>query len=279
MPSMFRKKTSAELAAADDAAVTPEPESDAGLPDRSITVAPSAQNAIDLFDGHWVSSLPSILGLQAGTLPLFDDNRIKTLLANMDSIKNTKVLELAPLEGGHTYMLHEAGARVTAVESRSHAYLKCLVVKEILNLNRAHFFLGDFREYLATTKERYDLVLASGVLHEQPDPITLLEEIAKVTDRVAIWTHYWDDRLLADGSLGDVVDATPRETPCRGRLVKVHPIRSKGAASDDTKIFASWLERDALLTALTTLGFERVTVLDDEPGHPAGPAMLVLAER
>ncbi|MCA1482077.1 hypothetical protein I6F37_44885, partial [Bradyrhizobium sp. NBAIM08] len=52
-----------------------------------------------------------------------------------------------------------------------------------------------------------------------------------------------------------------------------------GSASDDAPIFASWLERDALLTALTTLGFETVTVLDDQPDHPAGPAILLVAER
>jgi hypothetical protein len=278
MPSMFRKKTPAEQAAAGDVA-PPDPEPDAGLPDRFIAGPPSAQNAIDLFDQHWISSLPPILGLHAGSLPLFDDSRIKVLLAHIDSVKNSKILELAPLEGGHTFMLHEAGARVTAVEARSHAYLKCLVVKEILNLNRAHFYLGDYRAYLASTTDRYDMVLASGVLHEQPDPVALLEAIAMVTDRVAIWTHYWDDRLLSDGALGSVVDATARETPCRGRLVKVHPIRSKGAASDDTTIFASWLERDALLTALTTLGLGRISVLDDQPDHPAGPAILLLAER
>ncbi|HRE01871.1 MAG TPA: hypothetical protein PLV68_11270, partial [Ilumatobacteraceae bacterium] len=100
-------------------------------------------------------------------MPLFDDQRIRTILANLDSIKNTKVLELAPFEGGHTYLLHEAGASVQAIEERTHEYLRCLVVKEILNLNRAHFRLGNYRPYLAETADRFDMVLCSGILHEQ----------------------------------------------------------------------------------------------------------------
>lgn len=280
MPSMFRKKSSTDTLVVDDLPSSPEAEPEGALVEHSVGDAPSAQNALDLFDGHWISSLPAHLGLRSGELPLFDDDRIKTLLASLDSVKSSKILELAPLEGGHTYMLHEAGAKIVAVEGRAHAFLKCLVVKEILNLNRAHFFLGDFRAYLATTKDRYDMVLASGVLHEQPDPIALLESMAAVTDRVAIWTHYWDASRATDSQLAAVIDATAHDTPCRGKLVKVHPIRSQGAtAADDAPIFASWLERDALLTALTTLGLDKITVLDDEPDHPAGPAILLVAER
>jgi len=283
MPSIFRKKSSVDASAASTTTGTPvhtsDSEMEGALIEHSIGDAPSPQNALDLFEDHWVSALPSILGLHAGELPLFDDERIKKVLGSMDSIKNSRVLELAPLEGGHTYMLHEAGAKVVAIEARAHAFLKCLVVKEILNLNRAHFLLGDFRAYLKSTFDRYDMVLASSVLHEQPNPIELLEAIAKVTDKVVIWTHYWDPRHASGTQLSSVVDATAQETPCRGKLVKVHPIRPQGSVDDDAPIFASWLERDALLTALHTLGFENVNVLDDEPDHPAGPAILLVAER
>ena len=286
MPSMFRKKSSvdapstAATAATDgEAAGSPQTDHRGVLVEHPVEGAPSAQKALDLFEGQWVSALPPILGLHAGELPLFDDDRIRAVLASMDSVKSSKILELSPLEGGHTYMLHEAGAKIVAIESRSHAYLKCLVVKEILNLNRAHFHLGDFRAYLASTTDRYDMVLASSVLHEQPDPISLLEAIAAVTDRVVIWTHYWDVRRADDSRLASVVDATAQDTPCRGKLVKVHTIRPQGAAADDAPIYASWLERDALLTALNTLGFANVNVLDDQPDHPAGPAILLVAER
>ena len=49
----------------------------------------------------------------------------------------------------HSYMLQKAGAHsVTAIESNSRAFLKCLCVKEICNLKNVKFMLGDCVEYL-----------------------------------------------------------------------------------------------------------------------------------
>ena len=44
------------------------------------------------------------------------------------------VLELGPLEGAHTYQLHQRGANIVAVEASKQAYLKCLITKEIVGL-------------------------------------------------------------------------------------------------------------------------------------------------
>ena len=66
------------------------------------------------------------------------------------------------------------GASVVAVESNTRAYLKCLVVKELLDLQRCHFLLGDFVPYLQETPERFELLLASGVLYHSPDPLAML---------------------------------------------------------------------------------------------------------
>src|SRR5215207_5994601 len=182
MPSLFRKKEAPDRAPASDApAAGTEPDA---IVDRYERRPPSAQNAIDLFDDTWTSSFPAWLTLHAGTLPTFNDTRIRALLQHLDSIKGFKILELGPMEGGHTYMLHEAGASVTSIESSSRSYLKCLVVKEILHLNRAHFHLGDFVPYLAETRDRYDLVMASGVLYHTLDPLHVLERIAAITDKI-----------------------------------------------------------------------------------------------
>jgi len=108
MPSLFRKPAPPvppSATVADEGA--PEPQA---IADRYVREPPSDQTAIDLFDHTWTSSLPARLGLHAGTLPTFNDTRIKALLTHLDSIKGFKILELGPMEGGHTYMLHEAGA-------------------------------------------------------------------------------------------------------------------------------------------------------------------------
>lgn len=85
------------------------------------------------------------------------------------------VLELGPLEAGHTYMLEKMGARsIVAVEANSRAYLKCLIVKELFELKRAKFLLGDFVAYLKNNTRHFDLCLASGVLYHMQNPAELL---------------------------------------------------------------------------------------------------------
>lgn len=286
MPSLFRKKTSAnpfdsvvdiEPAPGNDSQVGAHSSSDS-IRNVEVHESPSAQNAVDLFADHWVSALPQTLGLTSGTLPTFRDSRISTLLAHLDSIKNTKVLELGPLEAGHTYMLHEAGAKVTAIESNTHSYLKCLVVKEILSLNRAHFFLGDFNPYIETTHERFDLVLASGVLYHQRDPIHLLENLSRITDRIALWTHYWDERAVhANAELSAALEDAPTTAHWRGRSVRTHPVVCEPGS--DAPMSACWMEREGLLTVLAGLGYTDVTVLDDDEHHANGPAILLVAQR
>ena len=131
-------------------------------------IAPSAQNALDLFAGEWSSQPPSDRPeLKAGATPLFDDPRIAWAhhrlmemgLAN--GVRDRDVLELGPLEGGHTYLLDRLGVTsVTAVEANARAYLKCLIAKETFGMPRARFLLGDCLEFLRTTDRRFDVGFA-----------------------------------------------------------------------------------------------------------------------
>ena len=41
----------------------------------------------------------------------------------------------------------------------------------------------------------------------------------------------------------------------------------------------AWMERDALLQVLATLGFDDLRIANDDPDHPAGPALSILARR
>ena len=79
----------------------------------------------------------------------FDDGRIQFAVGRFGGVQGLSILELGPLESGHPYMLQKAGAReIVAVEANTRAYLKCLIAKEVLGLEAAHFTLGDFEEYL-----------------------------------------------------------------------------------------------------------------------------------
>lgn len=283
---MFRKKTPSPTQPAEVAPPAPEQAPHSGILDQYVRTLPSEQNALDLFAGSWSSALPGVLGLAAGPLPIFDDDRIKKVLAHFDNnITGFKVLELGPLEGGHTYMLHEAGAEVTAIEGSSKAYLKCLVVKEILHMNRASFHLGDFTPYLEQSDDTFDLVLASGVLYHTLDPVGLLELVAKVTDKVAIWTHYWEeDAVRSDEKISRVFLDDPLDQQWRGRTIRLHPRHYREALGwsgfcGGPETSARWMERDGLMTVLTELGLQNITVLEEETDHLNGPAILLVAQR
>ena len=117
-----------------------------GALDRYVASAPSPQNALDIFEGAWTSRLPSPFeNARVGATPLFEDERLAWAIDDLGGFDGARIVELGPLEGGHTYMLQRAGAAsVVAIEGNRRAYLKCLVVKELLALQRARFLCGDF---------------------------------------------------------------------------------------------------------------------------------------
>jgi SAM-dependent methyltransferase len=253
--------------------------------DQYVRSAPTPQLAIDIFAGEWSSALPDRLGVTAGAAALFADGRISWLIEHLGGVAGRRILELGPLEGGHSAMLHDAGAEVVAVEGSTRAYLKCLVVKELLSLNRCSFLLGDFLEYLRTTDEHFDVVVASGVLYHAPDPIALLEAIAAVTDRVAIWTHYFDaDVVGADPAKARLFESAPEEVEWRGHHLRLHrraylEALQWGGFCGGPETSALWMERDGLMAVLGELGFAEVAVQRDDPHHQNGPCIMLCAER
>jgi hypothetical protein len=89
----------------------PVSQATAAILDQYVRQAPSHQLALDLFKGEWWSALPDKFGpLQAGTVPLFSDGRITWGDQVIGGFAGKSVLELGPLEGGHSYMIEAAGA-------------------------------------------------------------------------------------------------------------------------------------------------------------------------
>lgn len=249
---------------------------------RHVTTRPDPSNGLRLFEGMWSSRVP---GLPSGTAALFEDARIDWFGELMGGYAGRRVLELGPLEGGHSRMMAQRGARVLAIESNRDAYLRCLVAKEALGDSDARFLLGDFRAWLADTTECYDFVLASGVLYDMTDPVQLLLDMARVTDRLGLWTHYFDAAALATNpALASRLDLpSSRVRTPRGRDVTQH-LQHYGAAlgwagfCGGTEQDSAWLPREDILGVLADEGFRCVTGFE-APDHPNGPAFCVYAER
>ena len=157
--------------------------------DQYVRSADEVQNAVDLVPG-WNNPLPPDAGAKAGGgCGLFTDPRVVWAIEQFGDIRGAKVMEIGPMEASHTYMLEQAGAQVRAVEANKLAYIKCLIVKEMLGL-KARFSLAEINEWLRATTGDYDLVFACGVLYHMRDPVTLLELLAQRTSAIYLWTHY-----------------------------------------------------------------------------------------
>lgn len=251
--------------------------------------APNAQDTVDIFKGEWITAFPPELGVTAGVVNHFDpavDPRVPWVAEQLTGgLQGRSVLELGPFEGYQTALLERSGAQpIIAVEGSQTAYLKCLIVKELLDLN-ASFLYGDVLQFLDSTTEHFDIVWASGILYHQADPVGLLERIAPHTDRIFLHTHCIDPQRTVRGPADERLDPKGDvHQTWRGRELHLHCYRyvddfaTKGFAGGPRR-FALWMERTDIEYVLTELGFTEIQygVLDVD--GPAGSAFFCLASR
>lgn len=252
--------------------------------DAYVKTNPSAQNAVDIFKGEWASMFPGNEPL-AGSIPLFEDSRIAWAIERLGGVRGNNIIELGPLEAGHTYMLEKNGAAsVLALEANSRAYLKCLIVKEIFKLERAQFLLGDCIEYLQNCNRKFDVCVASGILYHMVNPVELIALMSKVSNKVMIWTHYFN---------GEILHSQPNLSPKfpgqidfehQGFKHTLHRQEYNASLNDDgfcggSDTFSYWLKREDILAALKHFGFNNIQINFEQPDHPHGPCFALVASK
>ena len=262
----------------------PEKERPANAFDIYVTSTPSLQNAVDAIAG-WNTSFPSQFGLKAGSLATYNDPRILWAMENFGPLDGRRVLELGPLEGGHTSMLEAAGAQVDAIEANQRAFLRCLVTKEILRLTRSRFWLGDFIKALENSEQKYDFIVACGVLYHLTNPLDLIELAATRTDAVYFWTHVVTEEAMPSSDPRRLV-ISPEVEAHQFHGVNVRAYRRTYANAQESVAFCGgpndehrWLHRDDLLEAVKAVGFTDIRTAHDEPNHPYGPALSIFARK
>lgn len=241
---------------------------------------PSDQCALDIFAGSWRSRLP-VDGLESGQENFFEDYRIRWAVGELGGLDGMDVLELGPMEGLHTAILAEAkAAQVTAIDSNVSAYLRCLIVKEVLRLDRARFLLGNFETYLRDTPDRRDLIVACGVLYHLTDPLAVLLDMMRIADRIFIWSVFYDQALMSEDDLAHFGGETSRRV--LGADTMTYHLRPYGPATDDfiggIRPTAAWVRKSDVVALLEKHGF-RVTLGHERDGHLYGPAACILAQR
>ena len=238
---------------------------------------PCAQNEIDIFAGHWASDLSDIApGTASGKVRHFSEDRrpveaMKALGAKKPA-GELRILELGPLEAGHTYQFEKMGVgEIVAIEANIEAYLKCLIVKNIANLRNVRFLLGDIVEYLKHDQSRYDFIFCCGVLYHMKDPLELIQLMAARTDQIYLWTHYFTEESRP--GLPTVTVTHRDESYIYHQLA--YENMDAGTFWGGNKPVASFLSRDDVLRAFRQHGFTQFQLHHEDLQHPAGPCLSV----
>lgn len=247
---------------------------------------PNPQTTIDLFENEWSSKVPEINGseIKSGGADLFNDGRIK-LLNDIYSLCGKTILELGPLEGAHTYMIAKNNAKeVIAVESNSRAFLKCLIIKELFKLNNAHFLFGDAISYMNNCNRKFDLCLSSGILYHSPNPGKFINAISQVSDRVFIWTHFYDYEPIKKNE--SVLRKFKNvETETLGDYTFEKHIYVYGEAlgwkgfCGGSSTYTTWITKPTLIKLLEVCGFTKTHILFEDITHQNGPNLCLFAEK
>jgi hypothetical protein len=142
------------------------------IEDKFVASAPTNQHGVDCFPGLWYSKFPDAYEVQGGDCLVFDDSRLEWGMQHFEPTNQWEVLELGPLEGAHGYYMEKNTPvrSITAVEANRHCWVKCLITKEITDLRRTRFLLGNFVEFLKGSTKQYELCLAIGVLYHIERP-------------------------------------------------------------------------------------------------------------
>jgi hypothetical protein len=255
--------------------------------DKFCQTKPSHQNAIDIFEGIWITSFSGMSdAVTGGTIPLESDQRITEMISHLGgNLAGMELIELGPFECGHTKMLHDAGAsKITAVEGNSLCYLKSLIAKEIFDLDRLKLKYGEIESWLTDLNESVDLLVASGVLYHFKDPLAAILNMTRVSNRVFIWTHYFDELTMPASD--------PRRSPFTGKTEArkignhngtYHFRGYNGAENNDTFCggmddYSVWVEKRDIFAVFEEQGFS-VQEFQTSPDHLNGPCACFLATK
>lgn len=253
--------------------------------DQYVSSIPSPQNAIDAVPG-WNQAMPPRIGATAGPMHAYPDARLLWCLERFGSIAGCKILELGPLEGMHTCVLDEQQPEfIHAVEANRLAFLRCLVTKELMELKRAKFLHGNFLPWLEQTEIPYDLIVASGVLYHMSDPVHLLDLLAKRTNAIYLWTHYFSDEAMpASDPRRGAFTGEIKKVDYRGLNVSLHRRGYHGAWNNSSycggmQDLHYWMEREDIRRVLHLSGFDDVCFAHEQLDMPGGPSVSIFARR
>ncbi len=254
-----------------------------------VDTPPSVVNAVEIFSGEWACSFPpGFPAFQgAGTAAAFEDPRITWAEARLAKLghgfRNADVLELGPLEAAHTYMMSRLGAReIISIENNARAFLKCLVVKEVLDIARTHFLLGDALAYIRANSRHFNIGVASAFLNHLVNPVEVIQQFSRFCDSIFLWNVVYDESLFVKQPGLRPTFGPPQPANVGGFSHQLYP-HDYGDVADHARFWGGsqpsccWMTSADILAAVKFFGFTRIESSEDE--HPYGKSLIVAAAK
>jgi len=161
-----------------------------------------------------------------------------------------KILELGALEGADTLALSRyPNVSVLALEGREANLRRAELVLELHGVANVELRQADVEALNFSALGTFDAVLCAGLLYHVRRPWALLRDIAAVTDRLYLSTHYWGSSDGLGEADGYAVKAVREDHP---------DPQTRGLSAD-----VRWLDRGSLMRALAEAGFTQVQVLHE----------------
>jgi SAM-dependent methyltransferase len=176
-----------------------------------------------------------------------------------------RILELGSLEGGHSFSLASRPSvkYVLGIEGRPSNVERARFVQGLLQVTNVEFVTANLETTDLAAFGRFDAVFCCGLLYHLPEPWKLIEQIARVSRNLFIWTHYAREGM---------VDATAHG-------LKGMRYREFGLSYplDGMSPNSFWPTLDGLQEMLQEYGFHEIHLIEDTPDHPHGPAVSLAA--
>jgi hypothetical protein len=191
------------------------------------------------------------------------------------TIKGKRVLELGPFEATNTKQLVDLGAKsIVAIEANTEFYLKCLLVKNELNLDNVEIIYGDCVKVMSDpdfcARPWFDLCFASGILYHMKDPLYFIDLICGTAPQIYIWSQFATDDSPT-GPWTELRDGENRTYTARWNSYSEK--KHWGGVAEG----AFWLTEESMLRAFRDRGFSPVRVKYSQ--NDIGKAISFVAQR
>lgn len=219
--------------------------------------------------GPWVTRFWVDGAAYGGGYDPQDDARTAMFRSVAGPLQGKRVLELGPLEGGHTLQLARQGAVVVAIEGHQSNYERCLYIKDLFRLANAEFIHGDLRTFDYDSLGRFDAVFNVGVLYHLDEPWKLLTALGRISGHMFVATH-----CAPPEKINTVIDIGGHKL--RGMWWVEGPLE---AALSGLQERSFWPTRRDLQKMLDKTGWTRQNWINYNPDFSDGPLACVWAER